>query len=374
MSSHLCSHRDHNAWHSPSVRGVLDLYQNFLESMVSEKKIHTMKEFADAIGLSRPTVSRYFNDAKSVRKSTHITIEKGLEKFSYRPNFHASNLKRRKSRAIGIIVPSIIDPFYAQLVSTIEIYAEESGYFTILQSSHHDPKMEKIALRRLKSMNLAGIAMAALGSSTDTDLIEEIQASTPIVFMDSRLMEGIPYFGTDNRQSVALMVDYLCGSGSPPVFIGLPPLNTNIVERQEVYFRRMKELGYPPSLMNPDPIPVRDNFERFGFEQFMVLPREKLLKGTTILCVNDRVAFGLISAASKLGLKVGKHPDDNLRVAGHDNQHFSQYTTPSLTTVAQDTNRIGILAVQALLESDREIDQIAEGQLIDGTILFRDSA
>jgi DNA-binding LacI/PurR family transcriptional regulator len=341
---------------------------------VSEKKIHTMKGFADAIGLSRPTVSRYFNDIQSVRKSTRKTIEIGLEKFSYRPNFHASNLSRRKSRAIGIIVPSIIDPFYAQLVSTIEIHAEESGYFTILQSSYHDPKMEKIALRRLKSMNLAGIAMAALGSSTDTDLIDEIQASTPIVFVDSRLMEDIPYFGTNNRQSIAMMVDYLCGSGSAPAFVGLPPLNTNTVERQDVYFTRMKKLGYVPSLMNPDPIPVRDNFERFGFEQFMMLPREKMPKGTTILCVNDRVAFGVIAAASKLGLKVGKHPDDDLRVAGHDNQHFSQYTTPSLTTVAQDTNRIGMLALQALLKNDRENDQIADGQLIDGTILFRDSA
>ncbi len=341
---------------------------------MSEKKIHTMEGFADAIGLSRPTVSRYFNDPQAVRRSTRTIIEKGLERFSYQPNFYASNLSRRKSRAIGIIVPSIIDPFYAELVSAIEIYAEEHGYLTILQSSHHEPKMEKIALRRLKSMNVAGIAMAALGSSSDTVLIEEVQVSTPIVFMDSRPMEGIAYFGTNNRQSINMIIDYLCRSGSAPVFFGLPPLNANIVERQNMYFERMKKLGYTPSLINPDLIPVRDNFERFGFEQFMMLSRAKVPKGTTILCVNDRVAFGVISAASKLGLKVGKHADDDLRVAGHDNQHFSKYTTPSLTTVAQDTKKIGALAMQALLTSDGESAPKNSGQLIDGTILFRDSA
>lgn len=342
--------------------------------MVTEKIIRTMEGFSNAIGLSRPTVSRYFDDPQSVRKSTRITIEKGLERFRYQPNFHATNLSRHKARAIGIIVPSIIDPFYSELVSTIEIYAEERGYLTILQCSHHDPKMENLALRRLKSMNVAGIAMAALGASTDIDSILDAQTSTPIVFMDTRLAENISYIGTNNRQSVAMMVDYLCRSGTPPVFFGMPPLNYNIVERQNVYFGRMTALGYPPILINPDPIPVKDNFERFGFEQFMLLPREKFPKGTTILCLNDRVAFGLISAAVKLGLTIGKHPSNDLRVAGHDNQHFSQYTAPALTTVAQDTKNIGVLTAKALLDEDGQNDLKRNGRLIDGTIIFRDSA
>lgn len=136
----------------------------------------------------------------------------------------------------------------------------------------------------------------------------------------------------------------------------------------------MQKLGHQPCLLNPEPLPVRDNFERFGFEQFMVLPKDKLPGGTTIFCVNDRVAFGLISAAVKLGLKVGKGPGDDLRVAGHDNQNFSQYTTPSLTTVSQDTKQMGILAARALLENDGDNDLRRDGQLIDGTIFFRDSA
>lgn len=151
-------------------------------------------------------------------------------------------------------------------------------------------------------------------------------------------------------------------------------MNFNTVERQQVYFEHMEELGHEPHLLNPHPIPVRDNFERFGFEQFLVLSKQAAPPGSTILCVNDRVAFGLISAAAKLGLKVGKEVGDDLRVAGHDNQHFSQFTTPSLTTVSQDTKQIGILAARALLENNGDNDLRRGGQLIDGTILFRNSA
>lgn len=309
-----------------------------------------------------------------MRESTRNTIERGIEKFRYQPNFHATNLSRNKARAIGIIVPTIIDPFYSALVNTIELYAEEHGYLTILQSSHHDPKSEALALRRLASMNVVGIAMAALGRSTDIGVLRDTQTTTPIVFMDSRLADDISYIGTNNQQSVAMMVDYLCRSGTPPLFFNLPPLNSNIVDRQDVYFERMRALGREPILVNPDPIPARDNFERFGFEQFLLILREVVPKGSTILCVNDRVAFGLLAAAAKLGLRVGKGPEDDLRVAGHDDQHFSKFTNPSLTTVAQNTKQIGILSAQALLENKGAGGHIAQDHLIDGEIKFRESA
>ncbi len=341
---------------------------------VSSSKFHTMAQFADAIGLSRPTVSRYFNDRLSVRKSTREVIEDGLKKFDYHPNFHATNLTRRNAKSLGIIVPSIVDPFFSELVNTIEIYAEERGFLTVLQCSHNDPDMEIRALDRLQSMNVTGIAMAPLGFSTNVKAVEKAELNTPIVFMDSRLKKGKPFIGTDNSQSIPMVVDYMCRLGDPPAFFTLPPLNFNIIEREQAYVKRMKELGHEPIILNPAPITGWASFERFGFEQFLILPPERVRTVTSILCVNDRVAFGLISAAVKLGLTVGKGRDCNLRVAGHDDQHFSQFTIPALTTVAQDTKKIGILSARALLENTPDNHLITEGQLINGTIMFRDSA
>ena len=339
-----------------------------------DRQIRTMEDFAEEIGLSRPTVSRYFREPTSVKKATRKTIEDGLEKYAFRPNYYASNITRQKTKAIGIIVPSIIDPFYSALVNEIEIFAEERGYLTILQCSHADPKVEIQALERLKSMNLSGIAMAPLGSLTDTKAVERAQNSVPIVFVDSRLTNDHPYVGTNNRQSVSMIVDYLCRSGTAPVLFQLPPMNSTAVERKKIYFERMDELGHMPTVLNPDPIPVIDNYERYGFEQFLLLSNTNLPKGSTILCTNDRVAFGLLAAAAKLNLKVGKGPDDDFRVAGHDNQHFSKYTNPSLTTIAQDIKQIGTFAAQALLGNATSGNVLDEDHLIDGKILFRDSA
>ena len=82
-------------------------------------KIKTMEEFSAVTGLSRPTVSKYFNDPASVRPATRERIEKAIEQLDYQPNLFAVNFNRRRPKAIGMIVPSLIDPFYAALVEQV---------------------------------------------------------------------------------------------------------------------------------------------------------------------------------------------------------------------------------------------------------------
>ena len=72
---------------------------------MGDQKIKNMEEFSAVSGISRPTVSKYFNDPESVRKSTRARIEAALEKFDYRPNFYAMNQNRRLTKNIGIVVP-----------------------------------------------------------------------------------------------------------------------------------------------------------------------------------------------------------------------------------------------------------------------------
>ena len=335
---------------------------------------HTMEEFSRAIGLSRPTVSRYFSDPNSVRPRTRLLIEEGIRTYGYSPNFFASNLTRRSARAVGIIVPSIIDAFFGELVSTIELLVEERGYLTVLQSSHNDATMERRALARLLSMDVAGIAMAPLGFSSDIEAIEKAMRQVPIVFMDSRLREGLPYVGTDNRQSISIMVDYLCRSGSPPALFTMPAVNANVTERREAYRARMTELGHEPRILNPEDELLGDDYERYGYERFLTLPPERLAGVRTILCPNDRVALGLLAAAKRLGLTVGPGPDNDLRVASHDGQRFGAFAAPSLTTSAQNTKAIAEIVAQTLvgLETGGHVPE--KDVLLDGIIIFRDSA
>ncbi len=336
--------------------------------------VRTMEEFARLIGLSRPTVSRYFADPNSVRASTRSVIEKGLREYGYSPNFFASNLTRKSAHAIGIVVPSIIDPFFGELVSIIELEAEACGYLTVLQCSHNDPDMEYRALARLIAMDVASIAMAPLGFPSDVSAIEKVMQSTPIIFMDSRLKKGVPYVGTNNQQSIGLMVDYLCRSGTPPALFTMPAVNANVLERRQAYVERMQELGHEPRILNPEDLPIDDDYERYGYERFLSLPPERLRDVTTILCPNDRVAFGLLAAAKRIGLRVGTGPDANMRVASHDGQRFGAFAAPSLTTSAQNIQDIGKTVVKTLVGLADGGSLPADNILFESHLVFRDSA
>ena len=340
---------------------------------MNQKKNMTMAEFARSIGLSRPTMSRYFSDPSSVRAKTRKTIEAALDEHNFSPNFLAAGLTRGHIRAFGIIVPSIIDSFYSELVSTIEQLAEDHGFLTVLQSSHNDALRERRAVSRLMSMDVAGIAIAPLGYSSDVKAIMEARKRMPVVIVDSRLKPGVPYIGTDNAQSVSLMVDYLCRCGPPPALFTMPPINVNVVERRDAYCARMKALGHKPNILNPDDGSIGDNYERYGYERFMTLGPDRLKGVASILCPNDRVALGVMAAARLLDLSVGKGPGDALRVAGHDGQHFGRFTSPSLTTVAQDIRGMGEHTVAALLEGENHT-AFRKDILLNASFVDRSSA
>ena len=95
---------------------------------MKEQKIRNMEEFAALSGISRPTVSKYFNDPGSVRVSTRKRIEDALERFDYRPNIFAMNQNRRLTKNIGIVVPYLADPFFAEIVRVIELRCISAGY------------------------------------------------------------------------------------------------------------------------------------------------------------------------------------------------------------------------------------------------------
>src|ERR1700745_3095177 len=94
----------------------------------AQARIRTMEEFSVASGISRPTLSRFFNDPESVRPATRQRIETAMERLGYRPNLFAVNFNRRNPKTVGVIVPSLLDPFYAALVQRISFQASTAGY------------------------------------------------------------------------------------------------------------------------------------------------------------------------------------------------------------------------------------------------------
>lgn len=337
-----------------------------------------MEEFSRFVGLSRPTVSKFFHDPESIRRKTRDRIEAAIDKTGFRPNMFAVNLNRRRANIIGVIVPNSSDPFYMALARRVELIAKTEGFLAFVLSSDGDADLEARAITTLKSMNAAGAIIAPLGIKSHRDTLRSLSDATPIVYVDSPLDETSPFVGTDNRQSFQLMTDYLCRSGEPPCYLGMPAVNTNARTRETAYAESMLRLNREPMVLNVSGGADWD-FERFGFDEMRRLISQKALPTRTVLCANDRIAFGAISAAYQAGVKVGQTGQGDLRIAGHDDHPLSRYACPPITTVAQDYDQIGTHALDLLfqmmdMEQEQHVTDRGEIILLKGEIVLRNSA
>jgi LacI family repressor for deo operon, udp, cdd, tsx, nupC, and nupG len=333
-------------------------------------RIRTMEEFSTASGISRPTLSRFFNDPRSVRPATRRKIEQAMERFGYRPNLFAMNFNRRNPKTLGIVVPSLMDPFYAGLVQGIERQALAAGFWTIIQNSQGDMEREARSVATLMSLKLAGAIVIPLGHSSRDSLYRQMSNALPLVFLDARVdAEGV-FVGTDNRQSMGLIVDYLMRSGTPPSYFDMPDVNQNARERRQAYETSMQGHGAEPRIFK-----VRScdwDFERIAFEEAGRLFKTGAPVGRTILCANDRVAFGVMAAASQAGLTIGRR--SGLRIAGHDDHPLSKYTCPPLTTVAQDGERLARVSLECLMQGIANGANIEASHRLEAKLIMRASA
>lgn len=309
-----------------------------------------MEEFAAVSGISRPTVSKYFNDPESVRTTTRERIEKALSQFDYRPNIYAMNQNRKLTKNIGIVVPYLADPFFAEIARTLEQRCIAHGYHPTLYSSHGKRDLEVEILDSLRAIKPAGVLIAPLGRISDKSAIEKFCADVPTVLFDSNL-EGLgeAFIGSDNVSFVTQTVEYLTRTGEPPVFYEMrTPANPNANKRRIAYIEIMERLGFEPHVIKVEGEGWA--FEEIGRRGAFKLMQEQKLPTNAVLCSNDRLAIGFLSACYEMGIRIGREPDCALRLASNDDHPFSRFTCPSLTTAAHDYEAVAGKTVETLFE------------------------
>lgn len=315
---------------------------------MGDQKIKNMEEFSAVSGISRPTVSKYFNDPDSVRKSTRARIEAALEKFDYRPNFYAMNQNRRMTKNIGIVVPYLADPFFAEMARVIEERCITAGFTPSLFSSHGEPEYEADILDTLRSMRPAGVLLAPLGRLSDKSAIEAFCRDVPTVLFDSNISGlGEAFVGSDNYSFVSQTVEYLTRTGEVPCFFEMrTPANPNANRRRDAYLHMMERLQLEPHVIQIEGTGWA--FEEIGRQGAHTVLDAGQSPTNTILCSNDRLGIGFLAACYERGLRVGRTDDCALRVASHDDHPFSRFTCPSLTTAAHDYAAVSDHAVETL--------------------------
>ena len=343
---------------------------------MSQPKIKNMEAFAAACGISRPTVSKYFNDPSSVRQSTRERIEVALEQYDFRPNVFAMDQNRRKTRNVGIVVPYLADPVFGEIARNLERRCIEAGFRVTLYSAHGEQHLENEALERLRSLRPAGALLAPLGRLSDRDALVQFCDEVPTVLIDRNIPGiGEAFVGSDNESFVSQSIEYLVRSGEAPCFFEMKnPANPNSIARRRSYHTSMQALNLEPVSIQIDG--EGWDLEQIGYDGAIKVLEKDLLPTNTVLCSNDRLAIGFLAACYKKGLRVGRHSDCSLRVAAHDDHPFSRFTCPPLTTVGHEYDIVSNCGVETLFDLIEQGGRLQERveTLFPARLVLRESA
>lgn len=298
----------------------------------------TIKDVAERAGVTVTTVSRILNNRGSISENTRKKVYAIMEELNYQPNELARALFRKKSNIIGLIIPNVSHPFFAELSNYIESYAYKNGYKVLLCNSYSDIAKEKDYIDMLKRSQVDGIIMGSHSLETS----EYVGINLPIVTIDRILSDKIPYISSDNYRGGTLATKLLINKGCKKIahISGPLSLNTPANKRYEAFSDVTKKLDIETTL-----IEIKlDTFD--GYKSKI----EKLFRDYPdidgVFASSDIIGATTVIVANSLGKKI---PQD-LKIIGYDDILNASLIVPALTTIKQPIEEMGKLAVELIIK------------------------
>ncbi|MCL4514478.1 MAG: LacI family transcriptional regulator [Firmicutes bacterium] len=306
--------------------------------------VATIKNVAAEASVSPSTVSRVITGKAPVSSDKREKVLAAIKKLNYRPNILARGLKSKETKTLGLILPNITNPFFAEVAKGVEDAADAAGYNVILCNAGDDGAKEIRYLEVLHKKWVDGIVYDTVGVDTVDYLRTIMGDGIPIVTMD-REIKGLPVDAVclDNVKGGYIATRYLIALGHRKIaLIAGPVYISTTTDREEGYRRALDEVGIQP---RPDFI----RYFSYDFESGFNAAAELLSfddPPTGFICANDMIALGVIQQLERKGFQV---PMD-FSVVGFDDIYVSRLVKPALTTIAQPKYEMGQKAVALLLE------------------------
>lgn len=304
----------------------------------------TIKDIAQVAGVSPSTVSRALNDSALINEATKRRIRRIAKKLGYERNELARGLVKGSSGTVGVIIPDITNPFFAEITKGVEQVVRSRGFGLVLCTTEGVPSREQEYLRLLRRKRVDGLIIASV--TVDDPYLKELQrARVPFVLV-SRLSEKVaaPYVVVDDQAGGRLAVEHLVSLGHTKIaHIGGPENVHSGRERMQAYREVLKERG----------IRIRRDwavFATFTQEAGYTVGKVLLLgkeRPTAIFAANDLIALGVMEAAEELGVRIPK----DLSLVGYNNIAYAALPRIQLTTVAQPAHEMGEIAADYLLST-----------------------
>jgi LacI family transcriptional regulator len=305
-----------------------------------------MKDIAMDMGLSTVTISKVLRGHSDISEETRKRVLKRMEEMNYQPNLAARALITGRTWTIGLVVPDLLHPFFAQVAKAFSNAVRGQGYGLIITSSEEDPDLERKEIEQLLARRVDVVLIASAQWTVESfRLIEE--RKIPYILIDRRFTGlAANFVGVDDEQVGLLATHHLIDQGCKRIAHIRGPETSTAVGRMEGFRRAlaMRNAEYLPQYVVPIGTSGDDRGEPGGYEA-----AKKLLAMDPppdgIFCFNDPVAIGAMRAILDAGLRI---PED-IAVVGCGNLPYSDFLRVPLTSVDQNSSEIGNLAAQLAL-------------------------
>lgn len=300
-----------------------------------------LRDVAAAAGVSISTASRVLTGSGRCSPAARLAVETAAKQLAYEPNKIARALRAQSTRSVGMTVPWLRNPFYAELVEAVDVFLQRVGLDLVLADARGSWEDEARRVHSLVSRRVDGLIVVPTDGQQSTAALTQAGRTIPVVQLEYEAGGLVAdYVGIDNALGVELVLDHLVDAGARTVrFLSSAISSSASRTRLQAFWKGTEARG----LQSGEPVLGRFT-AKFGKQAVLRIIDEGPMPDA-IVCASDVVALGVMGQLRAEGISV---PDD-VMVTGFDDIVFAELSDPSLTTVHQPRRRLADMAVSALV-------------------------
>lgn len=285
----------------------------------------TLKDVAEKSGVTVTTVSRILNNRGYISEKTRKKVYDTMKEINYQPNELARSLTKKRTNIIGIIVPSVMHPFFSQVVNYMEFYAYQLGYKIMVCNSYHQKSKETEYIDMLKSNKVSGIILC----SRTKDIEKSLNVDMPVVTFERTAPADVISVLCDNYKGGEIAANHLVALGCKNLvhISGSIDVPTPADKRRDAFIDVCKKNNVEYKVFYTN----EAQFQSMDYEEFIesIIVENNGIDG--VFASSDVIASQVIHACFKNSIKI---PND-LKLIGFDDVDIASLVTPRLTTIQQ---------------------------------------
>ena len=313
----------------------------------------TIKDIAKALEISTTTVSKAMNDYSDIGSETKKKVKEYAEKIGYEPNIHASFLRTKKTKLIGIVVPNLNTNFYSELVASLIVRITKNGYLPIVLNSAESEQVESENLERLMRQKVDGIFISLTKETTSNVCLTKVMSSSSslITFSNTSKVITCNKVVFNDKAIIKRVTEYLINKGNSKIaFIRKSLISQNSIN-QFIGYREAHEVN-KISIDNKRIVVSKQGTLSEGYR----IAKKLFNSGIQIdgfISYNDPLAIGAMAFYKENGSTI---PND-IRFIGQENSEIGTFFTPELSSIKQNLSLMAEKIMRLFLEEQAELKQ-----------------